>query len=540
MTAHEQLRHAIQEEELRLRAAIPPSREAVIRAILRIRDRLSRGSAIELDPDLITGHRLSDLGGNKALQLGLELSAANTEASLALSLAQLDVWAEQFLGECASLVEADLVLAHCETGFMRLVVDGFGAFDAWVATKRPPASWRERADIDWWAKSLDRRHDPEWGDRRSGPEPVHPGDIGRYRHLANEYLETMTWQLGYPASAAIGGCTIQTYRDVLGWLITWILGMHDHDEAITPQSESSLVAAVANGLGLDPVLAREAISAFTLDAEGAAWHASVPGIAAAPLLRVAPDRLVPSVYGLTTEPLLFLTRELRRRDAQAYHNAAHLREAVFRQDLYALFSDKRFVTSKGRIELRREGGTIRTDIDAAVFDRKTGTLALFELKSQDPFARSTAERVRQRDNVLFANRQVSGVLDWVKRHGANELLGRIDARTARTSRVHKVYPFVLGRYLVHFNDGPAPDRRAAWGTWPQVMRLVDGKSVRAAEANPIASLHTRLTNGDPIMPPPADLPSHEIPIGSARLTVHASWSAFQTHASGRGQPHQQA
>jgi len=37
-----------------------------------------------------------------------------------------------------------------------------------------------------------------------------------------------------------------------------------------------------------------------------------------------------------------------------------------------------------------------------VFDRKTGTLGFFELKSQDPFARSTAELVRQRDNVLYA------------------------------------------------------------------------------------------------------------------------------------------
>jgi hypothetical protein len=33
---------------------------------------------------------------------------------------------------------------------------------------------------------------------------------------------------------------------------------------------------------------------------------------------------------------------------------------------------------------------VRTDIDAVVFDRKSGTLGIFELKSQDPFARSSA------------------------------------------------------------------------------------------------------------------------------------------------------
>jgi len=38
----------------------------------------------------------------------------------------------------------------------------------------------------------------------------------------------------------------------------------------------------------------------------------------------------------------------------------------------------------------------RTDVDALVFDRKTGTLGVFELKAQDPFARSVEERQRQR------------------------------------------------------------------------------------------------------------------------------------------------
>ena len=159
------------------------------------------------------------------------------------------------------------------------------------------------------------------------------------------------------------------------------------------------------------------------------------------------------------------------------------------------------MTSAGRIELRRDDGDVRTDIDAVVFDRKTGTLGLFELKSQDPFARSTAELARQRDNVLYANRQISGVLDWLQRHGADELLGRVDARTAKTFRVQKVYPFVLGRYLAHFSDGPEPDRRAAWGTWPQLLRLLDGQPVRATDANPLASLFTRLTKDAPAHPP---------------------------------------
>ena len=108
----------------------------------------------------------------------------------------------------------------------------------------------------------------------------------------------------------------------------------------------------------------------------------------------------------------------------------------------------------------------------------------------------------------------------------------IDSRTARTFRVHKVYPFVLGRYLAHFRDGPEPDRRAAWGTWPQLLRLRDGQPFRATDANPLASLFNRLTNDVPLMRPAADDPPREIGIGGARLIVHPSYAAFQTSAAG--------
>ncbi len=178
-------------------------------------------------------------------------------------------------------------------------------------------------------------------------------------------------------------------------------------------------------------------------------------------------------------------------------------------------------------------GDVRTDIDAVVFDRKTGTLGFFELKSQDPFARSTAELARQRDNVLYANRQISGVLAWLNRHGADALLDRVDTRTAKMFRVQKVYPFVLGRYLAHFSDGPEPDRRAAWGTWPQLLRLLDGQPFRATDANPLASLFTRLTNDVPLIRPPADDAPREIAIGAARLIVHPSYAAFQASAAAR-------
>jgi hypothetical protein len=480
-------------------------------------------------PDLITGRRLTNLGGNMALQLCLELSGDDTVVSSSSGNA-LDDWAERFLIECGELAEAELVLSHCESGFMRLLESGDGALHAWIATRQTPATWRERADIDWWADSLAQRHEPALRALRSErPELASgtPGVAAYYRRLASLYLDRMAYQFDYPADAAIGGCTVATYRALLGWVIAAALQERDRGQAVAPRSERDLIAAMAAELAIDPSLAGRAVSAFTLDRTGAAYHAAVPGVAAAPLVRLAADRLVWSLHGLTSEPLFFLRRELRRRDAEEYHNAAHLREAVFRQDLYALFPDRRFLTSTGRIELRRETGQVRTDIDAAIFDRKTGSLGLFELKSHDPYARSTAELARQRDNVHFANRQLSGVLSWLQRHGADALLSRVDHRAARSFRVQKVYPFVLGRYLVHFNDGPRPDRRAAWGAWPQILRLLDSQPFAAAGGNPLASLFARLANDGPLAPPTVET-AQQIVLGDTRLVVHPSYAALRT------------
>jgi hypothetical protein len=536
MNVQERLRQAIDRRQSNLRASVPSDRQAAILALIRIQDRLPDWSGIEPPPDIVTGRRRANLGGNKALQLFFESASDDALPAAATSGDGLGGWAERFLEECGRLAEAEIILSHCETGFMRIVDDGHGTFDAWIATKRPPTSWREREDIDWWASWLAKRYEPELRalrSERSGSESSDPGDDASYRRLANVHLKMMAYQLGFPPDAVIGNCAVRTYLDALGQLVAWALEAHDRGEEAAPRSEQHLIAALASTLAVDPAVIGRAVAAFTLNRENVAYHAAVSGVAAAPLVRLTPGQLLWSYHGLTSEPVFFLIRELKRRSAQEYHNTAYLRERVFRQDLYALFQDKRFVTSAGRIELRRESGDVRTDVDAVIFDRKTGTLAFFELKSQDPFARSTAELARQRDNVLYANRQISGMLDWLNRHGPNALLNRVDARTAKLFRVQKVYPFVLGRYLAHFTGGPDPDRRAAWGTWPQLLRLVDGQPFRASDANPIASLFTRLANDVPLIRPPADDAPREFAIGADRLIIHPSYAAFQASAAVR-------
>jgi hypothetical protein len=520
MNAQDHLRQALDHERTRLCSTVPRDQRAAIVALVNALAQLQPDS--DASPDLIAGRRIANLGGNRAVHLCLDASQGGSGAPSA-SGADVDAWAATFLEACTHLVEAETVLAHCESGFMRLALTEHGTLHAWIASKRPPANWRERADYDWWANLLARQHAPD-----PSVQCADPANAATYQRLASVYVDRMGHQSAYPPEASFGGITMRTFRTVLTGLIARGLRSQGLAGEGRPVPQQVLATDIARSVNVKPAVAEQVIGAFTLDRENAAYHAAVPGIAAAPLVRVGPAEVVLSPWGLTTDPLLFLMRELRRRDPEAYNNSAHLRETVFRQDLYAYFQDRRFVTSAGRLELRRESGNVRTDIDAVIFDRKSGTLAVFELKSQDPFARSTAELARQRDNVLYANRQISGVLAWLQRYGAQELLTRVDSRTAKTFRAQKVYPFVLGRYIAHFNDGPEPDRRAAWGTWPQLLRLLDSQPIRPADANPFASIFSRLTKDTASPAAHIDAPPRELDLGTTRLVVHASYEEVQT------------
>jgi hypothetical protein len=566
MNRHDRLRQLLATEQERQRATFPAARRLALTALARARDSWYLTAEGTPDPapptDVDDKARRYVLGWNRALQLCFENAPDHPGIATLPVEGEWDAWSDRLIQECGRLGEAELVLAQCETGFLQLQQTGERTFDAWVATRTMPTEWREREDFAWWTAALARRLRPDLDKlaaarpamtqrlrdlarRRETPadwRATDPAIDDDYRQLGAVYAARMSNQYSYPAGASIGGITFQIYLDLLGLLIGWLLKHLDGYTALgerqegtadprpglaTPQSEAGLVEALASALTIDGSVVRDALRCWTLDRENAAYHGAMPGSPAPPFLRIDDDHLIWSAAGLLTTPFLFLTRELKRRHGREYHNTAYLREDVFRQDLYALFQDKRFVKSAGPVELKRAGGEARTDLDALIFDRKSGTLGIFELKAQDPFPRSTAERQRQRDNFYHANAQISALGQWLQRNDPSGLLARIDPRAARTFKVQRVYLFVLGRYLAHFADGPASDRRAAWGTWPQVLRLVGERPAGPSDPNPLGSLHAKLVKDAPLSHPGAARGVREILIGAGQVRVYPSFAAYK-------------
>jgi hypothetical protein len=93
-----------------------------------------------------------------------------------------------------------------------------------------------------------------------------------------------------------------------------------------------------------------------------------------------------------------MLHQLRRCYRSDWDFAVNGREQRFRDELYALLGkpSRRALDSNINLKL---GGKRVTDIDAAVWDTKTGTLGLFQLKWQDLFGNSMRQRSSRMKNI---------------------------------------------------------------------------------------------------------------------------------------------
>jgi len=91
----------------------------------------------------------------------------------------------------------------------------------------------------------------------------------------------------------------------------------------------------------------------------------------------------------------------------------------------------------------------------------------------------------------------------------------------------RVRHFVLGRYLAHFTGGAEPDRRAAWGTWPQVLRLAGARPFAPDDRNPLETLFSLLTRDTPADAAPALVAPYALHLGTGRIQVFTSFATYR-------------
>jgi hypothetical protein len=213
-----------------------------------------------------------------------------------------------------------------------------------------------------------------------------------------------------------------------------------------------------------------------------------------------PWMLLP-VFGALLNPVCGLVRTLRLRHGREWDSVVGRREDYFRVHIRNRFPSPRFVVPQRGFVLRRADGSHLTDVDAAILDRQTGTLALLQLKWPDIFGLSPRERESRRLNLLKANEWVGRVHSWIGGRSAKEIgkaLGNgLDASTGDPLLI------VIPRYNARFGLNTGLDDRAAWVSWPEVVRLRTESDVD----NPLETLAHRFCAGGALEPhtPAADV-----------------------------------
>lgn len=303
--------------------------------------------------------------------------------------------------------------------------------------------------------------------------------VREYRIQAQEYGATFPEAEAFPADARIGGRSFGDWREACDHALGRVLCHIDFCRALalkcpkihlpnvlTIYSRHEDVGAVWRQAGLAPELVESTVAALTATSSECVELQRAHEIPTPFYIRVGEDFALLPVFGSLLNPYYSLFRHLRNAYRSDWDRQVERREAAFRSELASFLDPRRFhVPAKGYV-LRRPDNSILTDIDAVAVDRRTGTLALFQLKWQDVFGRSLSERESRKSNIAKAEEWVSRVRDWAGTESSASLCARLGLPRIHGGDAQPVI-FVLARYVARFTGSKAPDDAARWLSWDE-------------------------------------------------------------------------
>lgn len=345
---------------------------------------------------------------------------------------------------------------------------------------------------------------------------MEPSVDEHFRQIGETTLKGMLGYDSFSERSRFNGVRYDLYRRVTGMLI----GIAWEHISITDQlinmdlkfsrrwvftpigSLTDLCNRISRAILIDPETVRSILSVLTLSNLNTNVHCVTYDSAFPPLVSIGPDKVILSLAGCIGAPLEYLLSELRNRYVKDWDRAGEDREKWWRPELYHLITsgeEERYVTSKTGIKIR-EGNRVITDIDAVIFDRESGMLALFQLKWQDLFVADMYKRSSRAKNFISkAQEWVKNTDKWLRNRSDKEICRTFALNTRDFKRFRSYKLFVLGRYFSHFSGQSAHDDRAYWGTWYQVYNLIQNRhhyDVKYSE-DPITWLASALEKESP-------------------------------------------
>lgn len=259
--------------------------------------------------------------------------------------------------------------------------------------------------------------------------------------------------------------------------------------------KDKIVANFSNYLCLDKGVVEQIMSCLTLTKDNYEYYLDYPSAPPPIFFQVADNLLITSISGSLTNPLVLLNKELKRKYRKDYDKAVNNREERFRNELFLFFQQNRIVKVPRGINILFNG--IHTDIDAVVFDTKTKTLGLFQLKWQDRYHHSMKERYSRISNLFEkANEWIGKIKDWVDNNSAKSIISslQINKQHKASAEIEEVYIFVISRNQMNFT-GVELDSSVAWSSWHQLIE--SQADIESSIDNPIREMFAKIKALEP-------------------------------------------
>jgi len=230
------------------------------------------------------------------------------------------------------------------------------------------------------------------------------------------------------------------------------------------------ISTYSNYLGMSEDKIEQIFSCLTLSKENFDYYLEYPSTPPPMYFQVSDNLTIRSIAGCLSNPFSLLNRELKRKFRSDYDKAVNRREDRFRKELFVFFPDKRIIKVPREINISFNG--IKTDIDAVVFDSKTGTLGIFQLKWQDPFAKDMTERYSRMSNLFpKANEWVSKMKFWATNNTSKTIFNSLQINSQLKERIEikEICCFVISRNQMNFTGMEIADESVAWSSWHQLI-----------------------------------------------------------------------
>ena len=490
-------------------------------------------------------------GCNKALQLFLDESTQQDMVPLTRSTDETRKWANSTLYHCGQIAVCEMLLDWERAQLGKFVTrDGTICFEC---TERALGLEAYEVEEFYWLRAFVAHHEQSfmdslmemqpqieqimtplvrpWRDHYIGYQTT-PEIDSYYQQRGILRCHIMFGQDAFPGEARFGGLQFDLYRAAVTTLAGWMLKhldfarilkkKHPHLEisnlSTIHQDKRVLAGSLAAVLEIHPAAAEQCLRVLTLT------HSDKPQLTMpkgppAPLVELGTAHVLKSVAGCLNAPFDFIGASLHDKYPGDWDRAVSLREKTFRNELYSLFPQQEIMRVPTQIKIRQVNRVV-TDIDAAIFDPRNNIGGLFQLKWQEPFGPSIRARDSRKRNFLAPTiAWIEQILGFVQSLSPRKLADSFGLKLSDAQEIKHFRLFVIGRNFSHFSGEEAPDERAAWGLWPQLLHLA---AEQYDHANPLDGLYHGLKRSSPFLKPRPDVEDMKFSLGNKKIVVTAN------------------